>query len=76
MDEAANTQDTTSDVDRDALLAPYTLNPVQWAFVACESRFSFYVGGVGAGKTHAGAVRAILRALDFPGALGLIGAPT
>ncbi len=54
----------------------WTLNPVQWQFVSCEQRFSFYVGGVGAGKTFSGAVRAIMRTLDYPGSLGLIGAPT
>ncbi len=45
-------------------------------FCATEARFSFYVGGVGAGKTTAGALRALTRALDHPGSLGLIGAPT
>lgn len=54
----------------------WQLNPVQWDFVHSRARFSFYVGGVGAGKTTAGAMRAILRAIEHPGALGLIGAPT
>ena len=54
----------------------WTLNPIQWDFVHCASRFSFYVGGLGAGKTTAGAMRAILRAVEHPGALGVIGAPT
>ncbi len=58
------------------LAEQWTLNRVQWEFVACDKRFSFYVGGVGAGKSYAGAVRAIVRAVDFPGSLGLIGAPT
>src|SRR5690242_20520996 len=62
--------------DGPGLAAHWTLNPAQWAFVTCRRRFSFYVGGVGAGKTHAGAVRAIVRALDQPGSLGLVGAPT
>ncbi len=57
-------------------LAEFVLNEVQCAFVECRERFSFYVGGVGAGKTHAGAVRAILRAAHHPGSLGLVGAPT
>ncbi|HET8908032.1 MAG TPA: terminase family protein [Ktedonobacterales bacterium] len=64
---------------RHTLEAPsltWTLNPVQWDFVHCASRFSFYVGGLGAGKTTAGAMRAILRAVEHPGALGVIGAPT
>jgi hypothetical protein len=54
----------------------WTLNPMQWDFVHCASRFSFYVGGLGAGKTTAGAMRAILRAVESPGSLGVIGAPT
>jgi hypothetical protein len=58
------------------LAEQWTLNRVQWEFVACDRRFSFYIGGVGAGKTYAGAVRAIVRAVDYPGSLGLIGAPT
>jgi phage terminase large subunit-like protein len=64
---------------RHSLEAPtltWTLNSVQWDFVHCASRFSFYVGGLGAGKTTAGAMRAILRAVEHPGALGVIGAPT
>jgi len=52
------------------------LNPAQWAFVASEARFSLYIGGVGAGKTFAGAARAITRMIEQPGSLGLIGAPT
>ena len=54
----------------------WALNPVQWAYVNAPERFCFYVGGIGAGKTHAGAVRAIARAVEQPGSLGLIGAPT
>ena len=46
----------------------WTLNPMQWDFVHCASRFSFYVGGLGAGKTTAGAMRAILRAVELPAA--------
>ena len=59
-----------------SILAQWTLNPAQQAFLDSEARFSFYVGGVGAGKTTAGALRALAHALDYPGSLGLIGAPT
>ena len=38
----------------------HRLNPKQDDFVASTARFSFYVGGLGAGKTYAGALRAIL----------------
>lgn len=54
----------------------WSLNPVQWAFLRSQARFSFYVGGIGAGKTFAGAARSVLRALEDPGSLGLVGAPT
>jgi phage terminase large subunit-like protein len=54
----------------------WELNPAQWDFVHTPARFSFYVGGIGAGKTFAGAARAILRMIEDPGSLGLIGAPT
>src|SRR5579859_7636031 len=59
-----------------AFLSHLTLLPMQDRFVHASERFSFYVGGVGAGKSTAGAVRALARALDAPGSLGLIGAPT
>lgn len=52
------------------------LNPVQWEFVTTRARFSLYIGGIGAGKSFAGAVRAIEWAMTHRGSLGLIGAPT
>jgi phage terminase large subunit-like protein len=52
------------------------LHAAQYAFVHSQARFSFYVGGIGAGKTFAGAVRAIRHCAAQPGSLGLIGAPT
>jgi phage terminase large subunit-like protein len=66
----------TPDDDLRLLLGNHALNPIQLQFVYCDARFSFYVGGIGAGKTFAGAVRAILRAAWNPGSLGVIGAPT
>lgn len=54
----------------------FKLKPKQRAFVESDTPFSFYVGGIGAGKTYAGSVRSIIRALSLPGSLGLIGAPT
>src|SRR5574340_1377023 len=71
-----NTNEPNNPLPSAALLARWTLNPVQAAFLATDARFSFYVGGVGAGKTTAGALRALAFALDHPGSLGLIGAPT
>ncbi|WIG60491.1 MAG: hypothetical protein OJF49_003239 [Ktedonobacterales bacterium] len=52
------------------------LNPKQYDFVFSEARFSFYVGGIGAGKTYAGALRALFAGQQLPGSLGLVGAPT
>jgi hypothetical protein len=57
-------------------LSAFSFNPAQAAFMACQERFSLYIGGVGAGKTFAGAARSLARALAQPGSLGLIGAPT
>ncbi len=54
----------------------YVLKPKQRAFVDSPAPFTFYVGGIGAGKSYAGAVRAIRHALTHDGSLGLIGAPT
>jgi phage terminase large subunit-like protein len=71
-----NTNEPNNPPPSAALLARWTLHPVQAAFLESRARFSFYVGGVGAGKTTAGALRALAWALDHPGSLGLIGAPT
>jgi hypothetical protein len=60
----------------DELRTRWTLHAVQADFVSCRERFSLYIGGIGSGKTWAGAVRAIATAWEQPGALGLIGAPT
>jgi hypothetical protein len=72
----ASPTDTSPADDASAPRVANTLNPVQRAFVDATARFSFYVGGVGAGKTFAGAVRAIRRAQAHQGSLGLVGAPT
>jgi phage terminase large subunit-like protein len=53
-----------------------SLHPAQHAFVTTPAPYAFYVGGIGAGKTFAGALRALLRAQAAPGSLGLVGAPT
>lgn len=57
-------------------LREWNLNPEQWAFASSPRRFCFFVGGIGSGKTYAGAARAIARMRDYPKALGLIAAPT
>lgn len=51
-------------------------NPAQARFVGSPAKFAMYVGGLGAGKTFAGALRAAIAALTLPGSLGVIGAPT
>jgi phage terminase large subunit-like protein len=47
---------------------------VQGDFVADDHRYALFLGGIGAGKTYAGAIRA-LRFIR-PGSLGLVIAPT
>ena len=37
------------------------LNAQQYEFVFSPYRFAFYVGGLGAGKSYAGALRAVIR---------------
>jgi len=54
----------------------FRLRPKQKVFVENKERWSFYVGGLGAGKTFAGAVRSIYYSIEYPGSFGLIGAPT
>lgn len=52
------------------------LYPQQYDFVVWGGPFSAFIGGVGSGKTHAGAVKALDYVSRNPGSLGLIGAPT
>lgn len=53
------------------------LNEKQYAFVYDdEHKFVAYLGGIGAGKSYSGAVKALRHAVEQPGSLGLIGAPT
>jgi phage terminase large subunit len=47
----------------------------QRAFVAATERFVAFIGGVGSGKTMAGAIKTIQYVLDHPGAVGVVGAP-
>ena len=54
----------------------HSLHPTQYRFIHTPVRYSFYVGGIGSGKTFAGAIRAIARAGELPRSLGVIGAPT
>jgi PBSX family phage terminase large subunit len=57
-------------------LDPKRLLPRQRDFVFAKERFVAYVGGIGSGKTFAGAVKALLEAVRYPGTTGLILAPT
>lgn len=52
----------------------FALLPNQFAFVVDPCRFSSYIGGIGSGKTYAGAIKALQR-LQEPG-YGMIAAPT
>ena len=54
----------------------YDLFPKQDDFVQTQTPFSAFVGGVGSGKTRAGAVKSILYSLEHPHSLGMVTAPT
>jgi phage terminase large subunit-like protein len=55
----------------------FELNPKQYDFVYDDThKFVAYIGGIGGGKSFAGAVKALRRMIEQPGSLGLIGAPT
>jgi phage terminase large subunit len=58
-----------------ALVDEMALLPAQADFVTAEERFVAFVGGVGSGKTVAGAVKAIRYAQEHAGAVGVVGAP-
>ena len=47
----------------------------QWRFVNSQDRFSLFVGGIGSGKSYAGAVKALLAA-GRAKTIGLVVAPT
>lgn len=47
----------------------------QHDFVACQNRFTGFIGGIGSGKSYAGAVKAMLYS-QTPGTLGLVIAPS
>lgn len=47
----------------------------QHAFVACQERFTAYIGGIGSGKSFAGAVKALHQSAVTKG-LGLVLSPT
>jgi phage terminase large subunit len=51
------------------------LYDTQHRFFMCDDRFAAFIGGVGSGKTFAGAVDALVRAKE-PNTLGLVVAPT
>lgn len=57
------------------VVAGVALLPAQAEFVAAAERYVAFIGGVGSGKTVAGACKAIVYAGEHPGALGLVGAP-
>jgi len=48
------------------------LNPAQMEFFGSKESYTLFAGGLGSGKTHAGALWAISMALRFPKSVGLI----
>lgn len=53
----------------------FDLYPAQDDFVQCRDRFTALIGGIGSGKSHAGAVKDILAASEGR-TLGMVTAPT
>ena len=51
------------------------LYPLQHEFVSSDILYTAMIGGVGSGKTRAGATKALLKAADFPKSLGIVAAP-
>ena len=58
-----------------SLTFEYRLYPQQDDFVHSQKRHAAFIGGIGSGKTYAGAVRALNESLRMPG-LGMVVAPT
>lgn len=55
----------------------FELNAKQYDFVYDDDhKYCAYIGGIGGGKSFAGAVKALRKAVELPGSLGLVGAPT
>lgn len=48
----------------------------QSVFLQAPERFTMFVGGIGSGKTTAGAVKALVQSAARPGSLGVVVAPT
>lgn len=62
--------------DRERRQRSFELNAKQYDFVYDdEHKFCAYIGGIGAGKSFAGAVKALRYMTEHPGSLGAIGAP-
>ncbi len=55
---------------------PLSLSRTQREFVQDEHLYSLFLGGIGAGKSHAGAVKALAQEVIRPNTLGLVVAPT
>lgn len=51
----------------------YSLHPIQQDFVFCKEPVCGYYGGIGNGKTLAGALRALFLSDMYPGNVGLVG---
>jgi len=47
-----------------------TASDAQTAFVYCSDRFTAFIGGVGSGKTYAGALKAFLHPCERGSAVG------
>lgn len=53
----------------------FGLYPLQDEFVSSDILYTAMIGGVGSGKTRAGATKALLKVAAFPKSLGIVAAP-
>jgi len=53
-------------------IAKIGLSPAQMSFIKASEEYTLFCGGLGSGKTHAGALWAIYMAVNYPKTIGLI----
>lgn len=54
----------------------FRLSEKQRLFVESKKPWTAFIGGVGSGKTHSGAVKSLIACIEEPGSLGVVAAPT
>lgn len=66
------------EMDQQKRTRHWSFSEKQLAFIQSEAMYTFFAGGVGSGKTFAGAAKAVITALsdEYAGSVGVIVAPT